>query len=266
MKRAVSPLVKPLFFTLDPQRERERVLFGYMKESFNYAENLNKRTKELKDKLKKGGDEALEAHFELNKLAEEAEYLIPDAKKDEVPGYKGDLFLGTPIEDERGEDQIFTGEKYKDVDIYHLKDQPESYKKELYIDLYREDLVFTPKMAEDGSKELFNHTYLKYKPDQEAKQNVFESLMERFGIASAIKYAKSINNLPVFLSDGSILSEIATSGMKFLDKTTQKNISIDDIKGKKVTLLVKDFTDNSNELRYYDGVIEIDSSGSFINS
>jgi hypothetical protein len=43
-----------------------------MKESFNYSESLNKRTQEAQQKLEKGGTGAREAHFELQKLTEEA--------------------------------------------------------------------------------------------------------------------------------------------------------------------------------------------------
>ena len=47
-----------------------------------YAEDLNKRTIEAQTKIKAGGKEALEAHFDLNKLSEEAENVRGEAEKE----------------------------------------------------------------------------------------------------------------------------------------------------------------------------------------
>lgn len=50
-------------------------------ESFTNAEDLNRRTIETKEKIIAGGKGALNAHFELNKLAEEAENVREEALK-----------------------------------------------------------------------------------------------------------------------------------------------------------------------------------------
>jgi len=59
-----------------------------MKNSFEkgYAEDLNKKTQEAQDKIRGGGEEALDAHFELQKLATEAENLKVEAtfEKDDL--------------------------------------------------------------------------------------------------------------------------------------------------------------------------------------
>ena len=51
-----------------------------MEKIFN-AEDLNKRTLDAQNKIKDGGESALKAHFELNKITEEAENLRDEAEK-----------------------------------------------------------------------------------------------------------------------------------------------------------------------------------------
>lgn len=53
-------------------------------ENLTNAEDLNKRTLITQEKIKAGGKDALEARFELNKLAEEAENVKDEAEKENV--------------------------------------------------------------------------------------------------------------------------------------------------------------------------------------
>jgi len=50
--------------------------------NFTNAEELNRRTLEAQEKIKAGGKDALDAHFELNKLAEEAENVREEAEQE----------------------------------------------------------------------------------------------------------------------------------------------------------------------------------------
>lgn len=53
-----------------------------MEKSFNSAEALNKATESVKEKIKAGGEGAIEAHFELNNLAKESENFKDEAKEE----------------------------------------------------------------------------------------------------------------------------------------------------------------------------------------